>query len=489
MHEISYAKYLASPKYRKFTFGGIIGWMLYGRYPTVEELQEQYAFTYYSTMNKAVTDVNNGSIGANEDAVKDTAVAGVYTDENGGKNVVLLKDHTESARIAPSVDMTINLGGHTLSSVAAVCIRVAGGIVTIDGRLPGSQIVANQESVGAICIQVNSTSTSKRVSIQGGTYISSCPVGQVEGVVNRGPSCEMYISDANIIVTSENGTTFGVNLITGTATISNCVISTSSSDGQTYSVYNEGSATISKCNISATSRDGTAWGVLLKNGTATISNCGITASSNGNSGGVINSGIAYISNSNIRTYSNYYKDGENFTASSRGVYNENGTLTMNDCYVMGTHCGLSNFGTLYVNGGTFEGYGHGGFYFSADSNTSYVCNAIIRDCEMPDGYTATANRNGAGFYFGECTNGQVYMDNCEINGIAASQIFVIKGTSNTLYISNSTVNNTNGGDANIRIDDGGNMLYIGRGNNFTADNTNHPGAVIVTDEVYVQGVA
>ena len=35
-------------------------------------------------MNKAVTDVNNGTAGVNADATKDTAAAGVYIDENGG---------------------------------------------------------------------------------------------------------------------------------------------------------------------------------------------------------------------------------------------------------------------------------------------------------------------------------------------------------------------------------------------------------------------
>jgi hypothetical protein len=32
-------------------------------------------------------------------------------------------------------------------------------------------------------------------------------------------------------------------------------------------------------------------------------------------------------------------------------------------------------------------------------------------------------------------------------------------------------------------------LYLGVGNNFTAENTTLPSAVIATDEVYVQGVA
>ena len=156
---------------------------------------------------------------------------------------------------------------------------------------------------------------------------------------------------------------------------------------------------------------------------------------------------------------------------------------------MGTHSGMQNFGTLSVNGGTFEGYGHGGVYFSCDGTTSYVRNAVLRDCPMPDGYTATAGRNGAGFYIGSATNVNVYMDNCDIYGIADSQIAVIKTNDNALYISNSTINNSRGGDANIRIDEGNNKLYLGRGNNFTAEDTNNPEAVIVTDEVYVPEVA
>ena len=161
---------------------------------------------------------------------------------------------------------------------------------------------------------------------------------------------------------------------------------------------------------------------------------------------------------------------------------------MNNCYAMGTHSGMTSNGTLYVNGGTFEGYGHGGIYFSGTGTTAYVRDAILRDCDMPDGYTSTHTRNGAGGYLGSDTKLKVYMDNCDIYGISASQIFVIKTTDNALYISNSTINNSNGGDANVRIDSG-NTLYLGVGNNFTAEDTNNPEAVIVTDEVYVQGVA
>ena len=415
MGTISYLEYLVKPEYRKNPFDGLIGWILEkNRPPSVEDLQNQYAFTYYSTMNKAVTDVNNGTT-ANSDSTKDSAVAGVYTDENGGKNVVLLKDHTESAQIDIYVDMTINLGGHTLSADGNICLKIRGGNITIDGRLAGSSIVQNSNTVTSICIQTPSSSTSKCVYINGGTYLSNCPNGQAEVITNRAKVCEMVISNCNIIAKTDTNTAYGIFCLDGT--------------------------------------------------TVTVNNC------------------------DIKAYSDYHKDdnNSNYSASSLGVANL-GTLTLNDCKVMGTHSGVESNGTLTVNGGTYEGYGHGGFYFSGNGETAYVMDAVMRDCDMPDGYTATSNRNGAGFYLGGDGNNKVYMDNCDIYGISASQIIVIKTTDNTLYISNSTINNTNGGDANVRIDSG-NTLYLGVGNNFTAEDTNNPSAVIVTDEVYVQGVA
>jgi hypothetical protein len=221
--------------------------------------------------------------------------------------------------------------------------------------------------------------------------------------------------------------------------------------------------------------------------------CDMTTIDNGEVVGVSNDGGTTITNCNIRAYSNYHKDGAGYSVSSQGVGNK-GTLTINDCYVLGTHSGLSNYGTLYVNGGTYEGYGHGGIYFSGTGTTSYVRNATLKDSlTMPDGYTATSQRNGAGFYIGGTTgnNIKVYMDNCKIYG-TASQI-VLRGSSNeknnTLKISNSDLYDLNGDYLSVRIDNDTHKLYIGKGCNFTAENTTLPSAVIATDEVYVQGVA
>jgi hypothetical protein len=394
---------------------------------------------YYNTLNKAVNDVNAGTIGANADANKNTAVAGVYTDKDGGKNVVLLKDTNEATRVSPSVDMTINLGGHVLSADDTYCIDVCAGNLVVDGRLPGSAIKMFTSSTSmSYCIMVRGASSAESVTVNGGNYFMSSD-GTSVAIRNNKENTKLVVS--------------------------NCDIEVSNSSGRGVGIFNAG--------------------------VAIISGCDITASAIGNSAeshAITNGGEATISNCDIRAYSNYHKDGDGYSASSRGVFNS-GTLTINDCYVLGTHSGMENHGTLYVNGGTYESYGHGGIYFADTGTTAYVRNATLKDSlTMPEGYTGTSQHNGAGFYIGGGDNMKVYMDNCKIYG-SASQI-VLRGSSNeknnTLKISNSDLYDLDGDYLSVRIDNDTHKLYIGKGCNFTAENTTLPSAVIATDEVYVQ---
>lgn len=436
---------------------------------TVSQLQEQYDFEYYSTMNLAVTDVNNGTIGANADVDKEDAVAGIYTDENGGVNVVLLQDTTEATRIQPTVDMTINLGGHTLSSEDLVVIQPTAGTITIDGRLEGSTIKQDSNTARYLLQCINDSTT----IVKGGTYTLDLTVEKLP------TSCFTAFHTAHLKL--ENATintaslfdTRGITLNQGTsATITNSNINVNGTE-LSYGIYTglETNAIVTNCNVTAIAANGKSFG-LSNNGIATISSCGIKA------------------------YANYlYGDETYYADNSIGVIND-GTLTFNDCYVTGTHSGISNRGPLYVNGGTYEGYGHGGFYFAGTGTTSYVRNATIRECAMPDGYTATANCNGVGFYIGGDVgndNIDVYMDNCDIYG--SSNQIVLRGSSgeqnNSLYISNSNVYDMDGDTISIRIDNDTHRLYIGTGNNFTVDNavtwgsiTNWDGIVINTDETY-----
>lgn len=450
----------------------------------VDMMLSLHDVSYYSTMSGAVTDVNNGTVGENADATKKDAVAGVYVD-GGEPYVVLLKDYTDITRIQPSVDMTINLGGHTLSTNDIVCIDALSGNITIDGRLNGSAVSVTTNTDGKPARPIQSYADN--LIINGGTYIGNTTKAPSNGSVMYYEGA-IQVKDAAIIANDTSGSLKAITAkANSTGTFVNCNITAISTNGEiatAVQAQENASIIISDCNINATSENGHSSGVLNE-GLATISNCDITAiSKNGKSHGISNHGTATVSDCNIRAYANYtYDDGENYYgAISMGVSNSSAMMTINNCYVIGAHSGLQNTGTLYVNGGTYEGYGHGGFYFAGTGTISYVCDATIRECKMPDGYIGTAGRNGAGFYIGGSDgNNNVYMNNCDIQGYSGtSQVFVLKDNNNTLYISNSRINE----GTKIRIDTG-NKLYIGAGNNFTAADTNNPDYVIETNDVYV----
>ncbi|MBR5227356.1 MAG: hypothetical protein IKV94_01805 [Clostridia bacterium] len=422
---------------------------------TVEELKEKYEFEYYATLSGAVDAVNNGTAGDNTGVAEADAEAGIFK-YNNKTYVVLLKDTTLTTRLKPSADMVIVLGGYTLSSNDGVSIDSYSGNVTVDGRLEGSAI----NSGTAIQIRAGN------FVINGGTYSSSTEGKTSTACINSAGT--LTIKDATISASGTTGTVYGVNHQKNTT------------------------STISDCNITSSSTGGTARALAYGAGTiAKVSNCEVIAVAESiKAYGISNSaGTVTVSDSDVYAYANYATENGAFTALSQGAVNT-GTLNFNNCNVMGNHSGISNGGVLNINGGTYEGYGHGGIYFSAEGTTSYVCNATIRQCDMTEGYIdGGVGSNDAGFYVGGSSNGsnmKIYMDNCDIYG--EKQPIVLRGTNgetnNTLYISNSTINlgSTNG----IRIDNNTHKLYIGKGCNFTAMNTNLESAVVETNEVYIK---
>ena len=433
-----------------------------GSSQTPGELEDQYQFEYYSSVVGAVTDVNNAVIGENADVDKADAVAGIYTDENGNVNVMVLKDTTEESKIAPTVDMTINLNGHSIYTKDVLAIEVVSGNVTIDGNVTGSS-VRNENADLAYAYALKNNAGAK-LTILGGTYVGTLNNNFSVGLSNAG---EAIVNNSTIMANSDSGTTASINN-TGTLTVSSCELLATSDTGKTVGINaTSGSLIMRDSNVLATANDSAVYGVFNK-ASATINNC------------------------EIKGFANYDMTNNDF--GSLGMINTlDGTLTINDSYVVGTHSGIQNHGILYLDGGTYESYAHGGLYLAADGTTSYVRNAIIRHCEMPEGYTAVTNSTGAAFYMnpngynGATTGTQVvYMDSCDIYAISETQTISMADTdSNILYISNSTLNNLNGGAVHIRIDSDSHQLYIGAGNNFDASITDRPSVVTVTDETYI----
>lgn len=419
-------------------------------YMFLEKLEQKYELIYYSSLSDAIADVNNGSFEESSIDNKETAEACIYTD-SGVTNVVLLKDITLSTAIKPTTDMTINLGGNTISCSDTAAFDIMSGNITIDGRIKGSAI--NTVTTGDKMARAFQARAGN-VTVMGGTYTAYSETANSCGIMT---AANLTISDATILADGVSGSNKGLQINAGsTVEISNSNITANTVLGNGNGILNNGTLIISDSTVLAKTVDGKNSG-LSNNGTATVSNC------------------------DIRAYSNYTAVNGEYTASSKGI-SSTGSLTVIDSYVYGTHSGLQNYGDLYVDGGTYEGYGHGGFYLANADYTSYIKNATIRESGMPDGYTSNITGNDAGAYIGSYSNITVYMDNCDFYGNRWS--IVLRGSSgeqnNVIYISNSRINE--GGM--IRTDTQANKLYNGIGNNFTSSDITLSDVVIDTDIDY-----
>ena len=158
--------------------------------------------------------------------------------------------------------------------------------------------------------------------------------------------------------------------------------------------------------------------------------------------GVCSHGDATLTECTVIAKADYTANaaGTNYASKSRGVYCE-GELELNDCTVWGAHSGVTAKGDTIINGGTYEGYGHGGFYFGGPSINVNIYDATINWAEMKDGFVAdsVAGTNGAGMYIGGASNMKVYIDNCDIYGTLYGVVLRDSGgeSSNSVYVSNT----------------------------------------------------
>lgn len=383
---------------------------------------------YFHSLSAALNALDNDSLSSGNTLPTQEASVSVKAD-NKGYAVTLLQSVIETESIHVNSPITFDLNGNTLTfantSVGLVISQKNDSKVTIDGSDQGSAItITNSGYTTAIEVK------SGNCEIKGGAYHSTTENIGTKSLPNP------------CIKVSKNS-----NLKLDDATI----LAEDIGKGNPNAIYIE------------------------KDGETSISNCNITASSpyGPDVNAVYCDGFADVSKSNIFGYANYTANaaGTDYASRSRGVYNT-GKMIVRDCYVIGTHSGITSIGVLWVDGGTYESYGHGGIYYGGSNTTSYLKNATVQWCAMPQGYydDGVAGTNKAGMYIGgvSARNIIVYVDNCTFN--APSQSIVIRGTSNekddALYISNSTINTS----AKIRID-ANNKLCIGSGNNFTDKHT------------------
>lgn len=475
---------------------------------SLQDYKTYFDLDYYSSLLSAIEDVNNGTIGENSDSDMKNATAGIFTSEES-VYVVLLKDSTEKSCMTIRSEMTLILCGNSLSVDDTIAVSVLSDC-TIDGRFEGSSIEMNKDdgqTVTNIFVQAG------KCNIIGGSYKVDS-VGANASCIQVYEGSELIVSDASISATETENIIKSVFVYPNAMlTMENCEVMTNSQKGTVYSIYisEAGCGRLSECEIQSFSEKNICCG-LHNQGELSVTSCTVNVESLEsascaveNMKDIMANNSTFISKSNINAcgvwsrgdlnlteciaeaYSNYHSDDQGDQSSSIGIM-VYGISTITDCYSMGTHSGISVYGETTINGGTYESFGHGGIYFCGPGKTSYVRDATIRSCEMPEGYTYSKdNDNDTGFYIGGglgADNIVVYMDNCDIYG--EKYPIVLRGTDkekyNYWYISNSRINT----ESPIRIDNGSHKLYLGAGNNFGPENSTLERTVVETEEVYIK---
>ena len=177
-----------------------------------------------------------------------------------------------------------------------------------------------------------------------------------------------------------------------------------------------------------------------------------------------------------------------YATTSRPLLIEGGVVRLNNCYTYGMHSGGVIKGELYIDGGQYNGYSHGGLYISNGGKVTQIKGAVIQEAPLADGYIddGKAGTNHAGVYIGGSNNMKIYIDNCQFYGV--QQPIVMKDNAgngnNSLYISRSSINldYTHYGVRN----DGSSHITFGVGNNFDEKSLKYNRNFTHTEDIYAQ---
>ncbi len=406
--------------------------------------------SYYSSMSNALASIASGTVEGSSDATLDTASVGVYGDASGNLTIQLLSNVSLNETLEISSNVTLDLNGHTIDTTVTPAIKTTGTDVFIDGTVEGSAVTINgSEGTRATVLSV----TDGSLSVNGGDFTA-------------------YTTDAG----------------------------TSSNQSECLYVGSDASLRVSNASITAIdSSNGNVNGITAEAGSSIVLEDSVVYVESGVSlenRGISSKGDVTLKNCDVRAVADYTANsaGTAYASNSRGVWCS-GHLIMENCYVDGSHAGVTVQGTVYINGGSYNGYGHGGIYLTGSEGPHYFYNAEFNWAPMQEGSVSdvVAGTNGAAFYIGGKSNQTSYFDNCKFNMVDANGetykgsvlpfYGIVMRTSggeknNIVYISNSFVN-----VANTQMFRGngtsGHKVYNGIGNDWSGAATVHKGSSFI----------
>lgn len=291
---------------------------------------------------------------------------------------------------------------------------------------------------------------------------------------------ELQIEGGSAAAVSESGETKTVVNFTGTVTINGGSLTSSTESVKAYVVYNDGgSCVIVDSHLDASSESADSCAVQVAGGTVSVDGADIHAITYGQTSGMA-TGIGVNGQCIL-----YAKDSR-VLADARGdsavdgplsiAFVNSGTAYLDNVEMNGTHSGIQNGGAakLYINGGVYTGFCHGGIYFcQGPEGEAFVNDATLRaGCyEGVFDYSELQDDKFSAVYIGggpDSVNITAYMDGCRIDGTDGNTSIVVRGTSgeqnNTLNVSNCTLVDPSKW---IRVDNDTLRINIGVGTNIT----------------------
>ena len=443
---------------------------------------------YYSSVSDAISDINSGVVSK---AVVDGAVK-VFTSDTGVLTVSLLDDVEETASVTVEKSLNIALNGHTLRLIGADAVLqfAEGTDCTVYGGL-GEIIKKNVASSDKIFLlradgaKLSIRETGIELNGQAGTFVMA--VRAAGGLVDM-EDCHIEANN------TADGGAWALQASAGEIVAKRCTIQVSNIGNKTGHQFNDAigivsgaKVTVEDSSIIANSQKGYATGIKAFDGSSTDlidATISVVTNTDGSLSAAI--GVLNHAGATLRV------DGGKILADAPGdstpedyaIGVENGGVChLKNANISGTHSAVRNDanGKLYVDGGLYTGYSHGGFYFAHGADgVAYVNDATLRDGHYEGIFTDVFNGSTegveilGGFYMGGGTgdnhsNMTSWLDGCTFD--VTNRAFVLRGTdgetNNTVNISNSTV--LDAANHPIRIDNDTMRVNIGIGGNITPD--------------------
>jgi hypothetical protein len=394
---------------------------------------------YYIDFNQAIDDINNDEIGINGVITEENATCKIEL-INSKLNITLLNNVTTSKSINLNHNTNLNLNSFEITYNGETFININSNTKISNGKITCNPSLYTSE---AYCTIINNAN----VNIDNVNIIGLSNGGGIENeptsLIKLKNKSVLNIQNSSLTSNDENnGCTSNINIDTECLLIGN---------------DNEFELT----------------------------------SPNGISANIHSNGNVNLTNCNLFAYANHTANeaGTYYATMSRAIFSPNGNVKLNNCNVYGTHSGITiRNGELHIDGGTYDGYSHGGIYFGNGNYNNYIYNANINDCALrgegmyDDGVAGT---NHAGMYVGGSSYINIYMNNCNVYGLQQPIVIKFSQTSshdNHLYVSNSNINldYKNYGVRN----DGSNYITFGVNNNFNENNLKYKRNYYITDETY-----